>query len=209
VEWCLVWGSWAVSTHGLINRAIQSFLRETHGAATWRRVTLEAGLGFDSFEPLLIYRRSETLAVIDAAARILDRPADSLLEDLGTFLVSNPHSDALRRLLRFGGVTFVDFLHSLEEVQGRGRLAVAELELPMLELDEAGPQIYRLRCRSNLPGSGHVLVGLLRAMADDYGTLAFLDLERVEPDGSETISIHLLDQNHATARRFDLAAPEI
>ncbi len=198
-----------MSTHGLINRAIQGFLRETYGIVTWRRVAVEAGLGFDSFEPLLIYRRSQTLAVIDAAARILGRPTETLLEDLGTFLVSNPHSDAVRRLLRFGGVTFVDFLNSLEEVRGRGRLAVADLELPMLELDEAGLQLYRLRCRSNLPGAGHVLIGLLRAMADDYGALVLLDLERVDPDGSETISIHLLDQNHATARRFDLAVPGV
>ena len=196
-----------MSTHGLINRAIQGFLRETYGLVTWRRVAVEAGLDFDSFEPLLIYRRSQTLAVIDAAARILGRPTETLLEDLGTFLVSNPRSDAVRRLLRFGGVTFVDFLNSLEEVRGRGRLAVADLELPMLELDEAGVLLYRLRCRSNLPGAGHVLIGLLRAMADDYGALVLLDLEQVDPDGVETISIHLLDQNHATARRFDLAAP--
>ena len=202
-------GSGSVSTHGLINRAFQGFLRETYGLAVWRRIALEAGLGFDSFEPLLIYRRTQTLSVIAAAARILDRPADTLMEDLGTSLVSNPKSDAVRRLLRFGGVTYIDFLHSLEEVRGRGRMAVPDLDLPVLELDEAGPQMYRLRCRSNLPGAGHVLIGLLRAMADDYGALALLDLESIDPDGGETVSIHLLDQNHAVARRFDLVAPEV
>jgi Haem-NO-binding len=193
-------------THGLINRAIQTFLRDTYGAAIWRRIAQEAGLGFDNFEPMLLYRRAQTVAVIKAAARILNRSPDSLLEDLGTALVARGNTDPVRRLMRFGGVTFVDFLHSLEELRGRGRMAVPELDLPDLQLDEAGPQIYRLTCTTKLPGAAHVLTGLLRAMADDYGALVLLEYEgRVEH--GEAILVHLLDQNHATARRFDLATP--
>jgi Haem-NO-binding len=193
-------------THGLINRAIQTFLRDTYGVATWRRIAQEAGLGFDNFEPMLLYRRAQTAAVIKAAARILNRSPDSLLEDLGTALVSRSSTDPVRRLMRFGGVTFVDFLHSLEELRGRGRMAVPDLDLPDLQLDEAGPQIYRLTCATKLPGAAHVLTGLLRAMADDYGALVLLEYEGRSEHG-EAILVHLLDQNHATARRFDLATP--
>lgn len=201
-------GCGALVIHGLINRAIQTFLRDTYGAATWRRIAQEAGLGFDSFEPMLIYRRAQTIAVIKAAARILERTPDSLLEDLGTALVSGASTDPVRRLMRFGGVTFVDFLQSLEELRGRGRMAVPELDLPDLQLDEAGPQMYRLTCVTNMPGAAHVLMGLLRAMADDYGALVVLDYEGRSELG-EAILVHLLDQNHAAARRFDLAAPGV
>jgi hypothetical protein len=153
-----------------------------------------------------MYKRAQTIAVVKAAARVLDRPPESLLEDLGTALVSRSSTDPVRRLMRFGGVTFVDFLHSLEELRGRGRMAVPELDLPDLQLDEAGPQIYRLTCATNMPGAAHVLMGLLRAMADDYGALVLLDYEG-RGDQGEAILVHLLDQNHAVARRFDLAAP--
>jgi hypothetical protein len=197
-----------LAIHGLINRAIQTFLRDTYGVATWRRAAQEAGLGFDSFEPMLLYKRSQTVAVIKVSARILKRTPDALLEDLGAWLVSGANSNAVRRLMRFGGVTFVDFLHSLEELPGRGRMAVPDLELPELELEEAGPQLYRLTCRSNMPGANHVLIGLLRAMADDYGALVFLEYE-VTPDKGEAILVHLLDQNHGVGRRFDLAAPDV
>lgn len=195
-----------MQVHGLINRAIQTFLRDTYGAATWRQIVQEAGLGFDSFEPMLIYRRAQTTAVIKAAARILARSPESLLEDLGTALVSRSSTDPVRRLMRFGGVTFVDFLHSLEELRGRGRMAVPDLDLPDLELDEAGPQMYRLTCTTHMPGAAHVLMGLLRAMADDYGALVLLDYKG-RSDHGEAILVHLLDQNHAAGRRFDLAAP--
>ena len=72
--------------HGLINRSIQCFLRDTYGPAIWRCVVDVAGLGFDSFEPLLTYDAAMTDAVIDAAARVLRRPRETVLEDLGTLV---------------------------------------------------------------------------------------------------------------------------
>ena len=191
--------------HGLINRALQCFLRDTYGAPLWQAVTREAGLGFDTFEPMLPYELEQTRAVVAAAARLLDRPSETVLEDLGTYLVSHPNLEALRRLLRFGGVNFQDFLHSLEDMRGRGRLAVPDLDLPVLELREDGPEHYLLTCRSPLPGAGHVVMGLLCAMADDYGALVLLD-HRGPGVAGEEIAIHLPALRFAEGRRFDLSA---
>lgn len=191
--------------HGLINRAIQCFLRDTYGAPLWAAVVRKARLGFDSFEPMLTYEASLTEAVISAATTILDRPREAMLEDLGTYLVAHPNLERLRRLLRFGGVTFVDFLHSLEDLPGRGHLALPDLDLPTLEFTGNGPEHFALLCRSQLAGTGHVLIGLLRAMADDYGALVMLDHRGSGPRG-EVIAIHLLEARFTQGRRFDLAA---
>lgn len=191
--------------HGLINRALQCFLRDAYGPATWAAVAREADLGFDSFEPMLTYDFELTEAALTTAARILNRPRETVLEDLGTYLVSHPNLEALRRLLRFGGMTFVDFLHSLEDLPERGKLAVPDLDLPMLEISDYGPEVFLLLCRSPMPGAGHVMMGLLRAMADDYGALVLLD-HQGEMMGGEAISIQLLDQGHAEGRSFELAA---
>jgi len=191
--------------HGLINRSIQCFLRDTYGAETWGAVTREAGLGFDSFEPMLTYECALTEAVITTAAHLLKRSRETLLEDFGTYLVSHPNLEALRRLLRFGGVTFVDFLHSLEDLPGRGKLALPDLDLPVLEGSEHDTASFVLLCRSPLRGGGHVMMGLLRAMADDYGALVVLD-HQGEGASGEVIVIQLLDQGHAEGRSFELAA---
>lgn len=190
--------------HGLINRAIQSFLRDTYGASTWAVVAREAGLGFDSFEPMMLYDAALTGAVVDAAAAILQRPREAVLEDMGTYLVSHPNVEPLRRLLRFGGVDFPDFLMSLEDMRGRGRLALADLDLPVLVLEERSPDRFRLHCTSPVRGAGHVVVGLLRAMADDYGALVVLD-HLGETAGAEVIAVQLLDARFAEGRRFDLS----
>jgi hypothetical protein len=191
--------------HGLINRSIQVFLRHTYGDDLWQAVAGDAELGFDSFEAMLSYDARLTSRVIDAAARRLDRPRETVLEDLGTFLVSHPSLERLRRLLRFGGVSFVDFLHSLDELEGRGRLALPELDLPRLKLSGLEPDRFLLHCEARLPGAGYVMMGLLRAMADDYGALVVLEHEGCARSG-ETVSVHLLETRFAEGRRFDLAA---
>ncbi|MFP4406146.1 heme NO-binding domain-containing protein, partial [Rhodosalinus sp.] len=110
--------------HGLINRAIQCFVADTYGREAWIAVVHRADLGFTEFEAMMIYPEEVTPRVLDAACRELDKAPDELLEDIGTYLVSHPQAEAVRRLLRFGGVNFVDFLNSLDDLPERARLAV-------------------------------------------------------------------------------------
>jgi len=191
---------------GIINRAFESFVRDTYGAATWAGIVLQAGLAEDHFECLMRYDPALCEDVITAAAHVLARPRDTVLEDLGTYLVSHQNLEQLRRLLRFGGVDFVDFLNSLEDLPARGRLALPDLDLPHLVLHDRGLGIYHLQCRMQIAGIGHIVVGLLRAMADDYGVLALIDFGQSLPNGAETVVIQLLDHRHSKGRRFDLAA---
>ncbi len=191
--------------HGMINRALQLFLRDTYGPATWQAVAAKAELGFDSFEALMRYDDAATDAVLQAAETQLNKPREMLLEDLGTYLVSHPNVSSVRRLLRFGGDTFVDFLHSLDELPDRARLALSDLVLPELELCDHSATNFTLSVRHDFPGFGHVTVGVLRAMADDYGALALLD-HQGRRKGVETISVELLDTSFAAGRDFALAA---
>jgi len=191
--------------HGLINRAIQSFVCATYGQPCWQRATEVAGLGFVEFEPMLTYDAELSTRVLNALCTHLNRPRAEFLEDLGTYLVSHPNTEGLRRLLRFGGVTYVEFLHSLDDLSDRARLAVSDLNLPTLELREQSPTDYTLHCHPGLPGYASVMTGVLRAMADDYGALVMLS-----DDGRcgevEAISIILVESAFAKGRQFDLGA---
>ena len=191
--------------HGLINRGIQRFVIDSYGEANWRASMTRAGLGYVDFEAMWIYEDDITPKVLAAVCDVLDRPYDELLEDIGTYLVSHTNVEALRRLLRFGGVTFIEFLHSLDDLPDRARLAVANLDLPRLELREECSENYTLRCYSDLEGWGHLFMGVLRAMADDYGALAYLEYQGSQ-DGVEIIQISLLETAFSDGRGFDLGA---
>lgn len=189
--------------HGVINYSLECFLRGTFGVATWDAIAREAGIGLAGFEAMLTYDDALTDRVIEAAASVLRRPREALLEDLGTYLVSTEGLTYLRRLLRFSGANFADFVNSLEELPERAHMVLPDLEVPELELSDHGGGRFTLICRSPVKGAEHVIMGLLRAMADDYGALVLLDT--VEELGG-AIAIQVADQAFAAARPFTLGA---
>lgn len=191
--------------HGLILRTFQVFVQDTYGPEPWRRIVDGAGLDAPDFEAMLNYPQDIFTAVVGAAEVELRKPPDAFLEDVGTYLVSHPNSEGLRRLLRFGGVDFIEFLHSLEDLPDRARLAVADLELPDLDLVDVAPNRFTLLVGAGLPGFGFVLLGVLRAMADDYGALVLMECDGGTL-GRQTIAITLIETAYSQGRQFALAA---
>lgn len=191
--------------HGMVNRAFQGFLTATYGVSVWAEVRGQAGLEVEDFEAMLDYPDAMLTGCVHAAAHVLHKPAHAVLEDFGTWLVTDHGLEPLRRLLRFSGAGFLDFVQSLEDMGDRGRLVLPDLELPQITLHRGGGSQFRVRARWSVPGGGPILMGALRAMADDYGTLAFLSLGAIEADGTETIDLQLLDTSFSEGRRFELA----
>ena len=191
--------------HGLINRSIQLFITDTYGPDTWLKGADAANAPRDGFEAMLNYEDILTERMVQAFSEILDKPREMLMEDIGTYLVSNPRLHAVRRLLRFGGETFVEFLHSLDSLNDRARLAVYDLDVPELEVFDDGEGVFRLICRWRMPGAGHLMIGVLRAMADDYGALVLLDYSGWDAEGNDAIHVDLLDDGFSSGRQFQLA----
>ena len=191
--------------HGLIFRTLQVFIQDTYGPQAWLDVVNASTLDVPEFEAMLTYDTALRPRVVAGAEKALGKPAETILEDVGTYLVSHPNSEGLRRLLRFGGVDFIEFLHSLDDLPGRARLAVSDLDLPDLELRDLGGGRFCLQVNGEPQGFGHVLVGVLRAMADDYGTLVLLD-HSGQRTGCDYIDITVVETEYSEGREFALAA---
>jgi len=200
--------------HPLVNRSLQCFLRDTYGEPVWRETASAAGVSIAELDAILYAEPSITRTLLHAAARRLGKHADTLLEDMGTYLVSHANSERVRRLLRFSGESFEEFLFSLEDLPDRVRLAVGDLHLPALQLVDLGEGQFELHVDEEERAYGIVLCGLLRAMADDYGALVLLDcppMDRARDDSRHPfvrVTVHILDQAFSQGRRFDLAAPD-
>lgn len=189
--------------HGLINRSFQNFMLDGYGRDAWFETAVRAGIDPPEFEMMLNYDDATTPAVLDAMGAVLGRSRADLMEDVGMYLVTHPNTEAVRRLLRFGGVDFADFLHSLDDLPDRARMAVSDLHLPSIELHEDGNGSYNLVCDSRVAGFGYLMMGVLRAMADDYGVLALLELDE-GMRGSEIVRIQLVEADYADGRAFEL-----
>lgn len=175
------------------------------GGEAWDKAIALAGLETTSFEAMLQYDPAYFSALLHGCSQALDRPSSVILEDVGAYLITHQNHASVRRLMRFGGETFCELLLSLDDLPGRTRLAVAGLDLPQVQVREVVPKHFMISCRGKPEGFGHVLVGLLRAMADDYGTLALLD-HRGMRDGAEVIEVNVIEAAFAEDRGFSLAS---
>lgn len=193
--------------YGLVNRSIQCFVEDMHSPSLWDTVVADAGVDTRNFEAMLEYPDETTDALLETTARHLRSDVSSVLEDIGTYLVTHPNCEAVRRLLRFGGHTFDEFLQSLDDLHDRIHFAVPDLELPELELREFTSLNLALVCCWRKAGFGSVFLGILRAMADDYGALVVLDhqVQRIEDGICETVKISVLERDFSSGRDFQLA----
>lgn len=160
--------------HGLINRALKDFVLAHDGAAAWHRVTRMIDIPPEDFGLFRVTDKRGTSELIRAIALELDRPLADFCEDWGHWLIAAPEHEVIRRLLRFGGKDFDEFVHSIEDLPDRAILAVPGLILPPVEVRDHGGGHFTLEVGTRMPGTEHVLLGVLRAMADDYGALVLM-----------------------------------
>ena len=194
--------------HGLINKTIQHFLRDTYGPAAWANIARGTKDGIHNFEAMLNYPLETTGDILESASRNLNKSKDSLLEDLGTYLVSHPNCGVPRRLLRFSGVDFLDFLNAFDDLPDRASLAVPDLILPRFEVEEKLFGVYELHCYHDFADeAAHVLLGLLRAMADDYGALVLMEVHELAK-GHASVMVKLIETAFSAGNSFELSSLE-
>ena len=193
--------------HGLICKGIEGFVASRHGRDRWNAAIRAAGIDFPGFETVHVYDDAMMQRLFAALAVELKESPFAMLEDLGTWVCTHPPLEPIRRLFRFSGATFEEMLHALDEVHERARLALPDIDLPVLSLIEMGEGQYRVASTWSSPGAGSVVIGILRAMADDYGVLAYLEFETgAEVNGvwTEMIALRTLDARFAAPRAFEL-----
>lgn len=187
----------------LIVTALQHFTLDIYGHEAWRHA-VKAVLGdFQKFEALLVYDDDVVFALIKELAESNNRIRKDFEEDIGNYLVSSKNMKSLRRLLRFGGATFEDFVMSLDDLNERVDLALSELNLPIVQSRQQDDGSYLLRVEDQWSGFESVIVGILRALADDYGVLVLVDVVG-HSKGSDEIKVEIIERNFAKGAEFEL-----
>ena len=197
--------------HGLICKAVEGFVTDQHGPDAWTAIRLDAGLAVTHFESLKVYDQALAEKVFTVAAQTLRRDRSVLFEDVGAWVCTHPPLETVRRLIRFTGRTFVDLLYALDEVHDRACMAVPGLNLPRYRLVREGEGEFEVYSRWRISGGAAVLTGVLRAMADDYGTLALIDAgESRFEDGVwlERIHVRVVDHAFQAPREFILGGAQ-
>lgn len=177
----------------LANRAIEEFLRSTYGEELVQALADElAALA----EEEVAEDGKLNASTLSRAAYRLSKPDSEMLEDMGAWMT---RIEPIRRLLRFSGRDFKDFLLRLDELPGRAHLVLPMLPVPRLQVEtsERGVRVMILDPDPNLVWQ-FLFVGLIRGMADDYGALCLITIEEA------SIRIDIWDEKFAEGRIFCL-----
>jgi hypothetical protein len=191
--------------YGLVHRALQCFAQDTYGDALWDKVVAEANLQFREYEAMLVYPDHHLDDVLGALSVQLETTPAQVSEDVGAYLVTHERMESVRRLLRFGGTTYEEFVLSLDDLHDRVKLALPDLELPRLEVEVHSQRSFSVSLDFARKGFGAVLLGILRAMGDDYGALVVLNL-RQSAQSAEVVTVELFEADFAAGRVFGLLA---
>ena len=148
------------------------------------------------------YDETLTHKLIIACSNALRMSPADMLHSFGDFLVTDPSMNAIRRLLRFSGTDFIDFLAALPDLDGRAKLAVPDLEIPPVGVREVAQDEFELVCANDW-GFAYLIMGTLTALAEDYGALVTVDLMDHQVNYTR-ISVRVLDVNHSTGKDFSL-----
>ena len=189
---------------GVVNKTIEAFVCQRYGDKLWADLLIVLSLPGYEFEAMLTYEDGITYDLIDRLAKRQSKMHQDVLENIGGYLVAEDSQASIRRLLRFGGATFENFLLSLDDLNDRVALALDILEMPMIRVLPLSAEKIHVRVAPKWHGFSDVLVGL-RALADDYGALVFMD-RLADTDQTEFIEVILIDHHHSAGTSFDLAA---
>ncbi|MBU3029313.1 heme NO-binding domain-containing protein [Paracoccus marinaquae] len=186
--------------HRLVVRAVEEFLRDTYGANLWRQVEISCAVEQVAAAAPAGRLPGGAERMIAAAGAILEKPEGELYEDLGAWLARR---EAIRRLLRFSGRDFADFVLSLEELPDRAHFVIPDLEMPRIRVEREEDGTMRLLLDPLAPAWCAILGGLLRAMADDYGALGLVAV------GGRAVQVQIPEASFAEGRDFHLEQGDV
>lgn len=176
--------------HWLIRRSVESFLRDIYGDVVWQSLRRAS-------DDAMMYLSNDWHGrdLISDAARHLDKPTDDMLDDLGAWIA---RQERMRRLFRFSGGSFREFLENLEMLPDRVSTVLPDFDIPPMQIFSADRDFVQISLSEGYERWAHVLAGVVRVMADDYGVLGLVYVE------AEKVCVQICDGDFGEKRSLKL-----
>ena len=186
---------------GLVNRGLRAFVMKYHGRSAWQRLVASDPPLPSDFEVLMDYPADMTHALVAKIADLRSISQPDVLEDLGTFVVTSFWDARLRDLLLSCGGDFSEFMENLPHILS----GVAKVNRVYgnwrISIEQRSRDQFELRYHGSLGAVSSLVIGLFRALADQYGALVTCSHRRsindVEP--MEAFVIRIFDKGETGA----------
>lgn len=168
---------------GLINRGLRAFVIKFHGRSHWQELVATQPEVPSDFEVLMDYPLSMTELLISEISELRGTSQRDVMEDLGTFALTSFWDARLRDLLLSCGRDFDQFMQNLTDLLIGFSRVEQSCDIERIEVIEKIESHYEVRFRGSTGMASYLVLGLFRALADQYGALVTCSHRNVLSDG--------------------------
>ena len=151
--------------YGLVNQALEDFVRQRFGDAAWNRIRDGAGVSLDMFVSMDSYPDDMTVKLVQAATDVLGLNAAQILEAFGEHWVLYTAQAGYGEMLAMFGSDLRAFLLNLDNLHSHVAMTFPALRPPSFEVEQIeGSRALLLHYRSERTGLAPMVVGLLKGL---------------------------------------------
>lgn len=151
--------------YGLVNQAVEDFVRTGFGDTAWKKIRESAGVNLEMFVSMDSYPDSVTYQLVQAATEVLQLDAAQILEAFGEHWVLYTAQEGYGQMLTMFGSSLEEFLFNLDNLHSHVGMTFPALRPPSFQVEpiEGGRGLF-LHYRSERAGLAPMVIGLLKGL---------------------------------------------
>jgi Haem-NO-binding len=156
--------------YGLVNRAMEQMISESHGEARWEAIKEAAQVDTEVFIANQGYDDAVTYRLVGAASEVLSLPVPQVLEAFGRYWIVHTAREGYGAMLASVGRDVGEFLESLPTLHARLSLIYPHLQPPHFSCERDSPRSLTMHYRSGRAGLAPFVRGLLLGIGEMFKT---------------------------------------
>ena len=155
--------------YGLVNQALEDFVKRGFGNAAWNKIRDVAGIRLDMFVSMDSYPDDTTYKLVGAASEVLGLDAPQILEAFGEHWVLYTAQQGYGEMLGMFGSDLRSFLNNLDNLHSRVAMSFPALRPPSFAVEQIeGDPGLLLHYRSERAGLAPMVIGLLKGLGKRF-----------------------------------------
>lgn len=155
--------------YGMVNRAIELFIKEEHGNEIWERVASLANVTAD-FISMEQYPDAVSVSLVVELSKVTELTPNQILASVGEFWVDFAHKSAYGDLLDMAGDSLPEVLANLDDMHARIGQSFDALKPPSFWVSDLTEDSLILHYASEREGLAPMVVGLVRGLSKHLNT---------------------------------------
>ena len=155
--------------YGMVNRAIEKFIKEQHGNDTWERVASLAKVE-DDFISMEQYADEVSVNLVVGLSQVTGLTPNQILTSIGEYWVDFAHNSDYGDLLDMAGDSLPEVLSNLDDMHARIGQSFDALKPPSFWISDLTEDSLILHYVSERDGLAPMVVGLVRGLSKRLNT---------------------------------------